>query len=109
MKDDLKEVVQFAAALANVAGLVLEDGKLGLSDLGTLATKGPDLVVKAVAAVEGINNLKIGDALDPVTRAELVLLVKAELDLPQDVTEERIEAFVDAVAGVLAFIGSLKK
>jgi tellurite resistance protein len=109
MKDDLKEVVDFAIALANAGGAALEDGKISLSDLGILVTRGPELVSKGVAAIEGAENLKIADLMNSDERAELVARVKSGLDLPQDATEERIEAFIEAVAGVFSFIATFGK
>ena len=108
MKDDMREMVDFAVGLGNFAGAVLEDGKVSLSDLGTLLSQGPGLVSKGIAAVEGAENIKLTDALDPVERAEIVAYIKANLTLPNKVTEAQIESFVDSIAGVFAFIGQLK-
>lgn len=108
MKDDVKEVVDFTVALGNFIGAVLEDGKLGVSDLAIVVSQGPSLVSKGSAAIEGADNLKIADMLSAEERAALVARVKEGLDLPQDAIEEKIESFIEAVAGIVSFIATFK-
>lgn len=109
IKDDLREAVDFGIALASFGAAVLEDGKVNAGDLGTFLSHAPGLITKGIAAAEGLDNIKIADVLSDAERRELVSYVKAQLDLVDDVTEDRIEKFVEAVLSIIGFVASLKK
>ena len=102
---DLSEAIVFAITLGEAVELGLQDGKLGLEDLGLLVvpfTKAPD-------AVEGISNIKdeIMD-LDAAERGVLNQMIKDELDLADDKLEAKIEAGVDFLAAIHTFMQAIK-
>ena len=110
MKDDLREMADFAIAIGNFLGVVFEDGKLSISDLGSLISAAPGLVTTASAAFEGKENIKIADIVkDKAVRDELNQYLKDGFDLPNDVAEAKLEGFFEAVFAIIAFVGVLKQ
>jgi len=104
MKDDLRELVDAAAEVCNFLGDVFADGKISLSDAGALVSHGPALVTSVGAALEGKENLKLADLYDAGVRAEAVARFKEKCELAEDVLEEQVEAFIEAVAAVFGFV-----
>lgn len=93
-------VLLAAAVLGNVAGKVLDDGKVNYADLGVL--------VGSLGEFSAFTALKPGVAfaealdLDVAEKGEVVAAFKAKFDIADDVKESAIEELVDGSLLVLA-------
>jgi hypothetical protein len=105
---NIKEALIAVLALPKVYEAAMEDGKIGFEDLALLMALFP----KLQPAIEGITEIP-GELKDMTEeeRLELVVLVKAELDLEDDSLEEKIEIAFDIltkIAMLLKSFGILK-
>jgi hypothetical protein len=89
--DQLEKVIVITVTIANTAGVVLEDGKVGFGDIGALLKLGQ--VADLFAEVDFAATLPQAADLSAEELAKLkVSLVK--LDLPNDLVEQKIEALI---------------
>lgn len=86
---ELKEILTLIAEIGNGLGAALEDGKLSLLDarhfIGALTASGKAFsgLDKALLELKDLDNKEVQELIDHI---------KAELDLPQDELEQRIES-----------------
>jgi hypothetical protein len=99
--DELKDVVRLGASLGNAVGKSLEDGKVGVGDIGHFF----DPLTKIGPALSGIELVpaEIAD-LDPTEVDELVVMVVEEFDIPQNDAEEFIEDSIKQVASLYSYV-----
>ncbi len=91
---ETKDVVLLGISLGNALGKSLEDGEFNWTDaIGFIPA-----LTKVPAAISGISQVKneIMD-MDPQEKQELKSMVIDEFDIPQEKTEEIIEASIAAV------------
>jgi len=89
--DQLEKSIVIAVTIANTAGVVLEDGKVGFGDIGALLKLGQ--VADLCAEVDFSAALpQLGD----LSAAELAQLKMSlvKLELPNDLVEQKIEALI---------------
>lgn len=99
-------LVKFAKA-ANVAGIVLADGKVSLGDLPVVLGSLGDL--GGLVSVDYAEVLVEGAKLNDVDKAAAVAAFKQAFDIPNDKEEAAIETLVDAaLSGAVAFATALK-
>ena len=107
MIEESKTLMILLAKLANVAGKVLEDGKVGLDDAVHLYE-----IFKIIPSVQSVNfagafeELKSG--IDSAEYQKLLSSLVIEFDIPQDEIEHKIEASFAAIGDFLAVIGKLR-
>lgn len=107
---ETKELLYFVIEFGNALGKSLEDGKISVLELGNFIGS-----LGAVApAFEGIGNLptELAD-LDEAEKQELVEMVEARFDIPQDGVEAVIEKGLRTGVAIAEFVnqvlGMLKK
>jgi hypothetical protein len=86
---ETKELVSWVCGLGNALGTSLEDGKISLTDLFKFVA----VLNSSSAAFQGIDAIptELKD-VDEAEKNELLALVKAEFDIPQDSVEKYAEA-----------------
>lgn len=94
--ENLIALVKSAAHVMNLAGKVLEDGKVTIADLSPAL----GFIVTELPALAEINFKEIPAALaalTPEAMAEIKEVLVSEFDIPQD----KLEGTIEMIAGVL--------
>jgi hypothetical protein len=109
----LLSILKLTVAVGNAAGVVLKDGKIGLSDFGILI--GLTGVVEHFALIDFQAVLPEIKDLKPEEYSDLVDFVQAEFDIPQESVEltienllEKSKVLVKAIGSVVSALASLK-
>jgi hypothetical protein len=85
---ETKDVISAGIAFGEGLGKALEDGAIGVGDIGHFI----EVVVRLPEALEGINEVPVElKDLDEAELAELVTFIGEEFDIPQDEVEAKIE------------------
>lgn len=100
----LSQALVSVAKSANLVGKVLEDGQVGVSDLGTVIAGLGDL--SGLAAINLSAVVNEAGALTDAAKAEAVAAFSKAFDLKQDAAEGAIEGAVDAALTIL--VGVIK-
>jgi hypothetical protein len=106
MKENARIVLNLICELGNVAGKVLEDGKVTVSDAGALLSLTDD-----VMALKNINlsslfaDLKA--AMSPEEFGATLAEVAAKFDIPQDEIEAKIEKSLVGIGMIAGGLGAL--
>jgi hypothetical protein len=99
--NETKDVVLAAVALGNAVSKSLEDGKIGISDVGSFV----GAVTALPAALAGIGQVKAELAdLDDAEKAELLAAVKSHFDIADDKVEAIVEDSLKLVVALHGFV-----
>jgi hypothetical protein len=101
---DLKTVVKFGITLGESLEKALADKKVDISDIALLMSP----LMQVGGAVEALGKIKVKEVTKE-QMTELVAFVKEELELDHEQVEAVIEAALDLVVNVLAFVQLAKK
>jgi len=111
--ENVKLALSALAESGSVAGSVLADGKVGLSDVQYLPQL--FLALKGLSAVQFKEVLPEASDLSQAEKEELAALFKEKLELPasessvEEVVEQGLEVLLSAVQAVLGLIEVVKK
>ena len=102
---ELSDVLKFVCATASAVAEAAKDGKVSLGDATALVP----LLYKLPSAVDGWDKLpgEVAD-LDDAELQDLLLLVKQELDLPNDKLEEAAEEALGIALQLYALVKKLQ-
>lgn len=101
---ETKEALKFALNLAQVVGVSLEDGKVGLEDLVLLlgALSGAGEAFKGLSEIPA----ELGE-LSNEEKDELKTVVE-EFDIPQEAIEDTIQAGLKLILDIIALVSRIK-
>jgi len=94
--ENIKKVLSLVALLGNVAGQVMEDGKVSVDDAAQLV-----VLFAAMPKLADIEWSMLDDeALDisPIEIEQIKDLLVNEFDIPQDALEDQIEKYLEVAA-----------
>ncbi len=100
-----KTVVKFAVTLANSVDKVLADNKVDITDITHVMAPLMQVGPFAGALKQAVAEFKAADAAQ---KAELIALVKQDLDLKSDRTEEIVEKSLDLAVAVVEITKLIK-
>jgi hypothetical protein len=110
--EKVKAIVGLTCDLGNIAGVVLEDGKLGLDDVSVVPAL---LKILPELSIEPGQAWKELQDYSPEEHAELVEFIKAKLELPQEKVEASIEKVLElskglyvSVVGIIDLVKAIK-
>lgn len=111
LAENAKRVMFLVCEVGNVAGKVMEDGKVTISDAGALLSLTDELA--ALTKTEWPKVLpEVKEALTPEEYGSTVAELVKKFDIPQDQLEARIEGSLAAIGhiinGVTALIAAWK-
>jgi len=101
---ETKELLGFLLGLSNALGESLEDGKVTLIDIASLATP----LLDAPEALTGLTEIpsELSD-LDDAEREEILAYAKEEFSIPETCVEEIVECAFDAAAQLTILVQKL--
>ena len=101
-----RELVHFVIQFGNALGASLEDGKVGMSDLGHFF----GAMTSAAAAFSNMQEIpKELKDLDAAEKMELLLMIEEEFDIPQDELETTLERVLKTGVAIAELIADLMK
>ena len=101
---DLKEMIDFMAHVANLVGDIFADGKFTWSDVFRNIPGFASIPSLATTAWDGKENIKLENIKTPEERQEVLEYFKQAFDIPSETTEEDVEEGLSAVLTVFGFI-----
>lgn len=106
MKENARIVLNVVCELGNVAGKVLEDGKVTVADAGALLTLADDLMaLKDINLSTMITDIKA--AMGPEEFGATLAAVSEKFDIPQDEIEAKIEKSLVGIGMIAGGLGAL--
>ncbi len=101
---DLKEMIDFMAHVANLVGDIFADGKFTWSDVFRNIPGFASIPALATAAWDGKENIKLENIKTLEARQATLEYFKRVFDISSETTEEDIEEGLSAILTVFGFI-----